>query len=230
MSLSLRIPVIADERPAVVGVGTLIVFIALILVSAIAAAVVIQTASLFAEQAEQQGEAARQEVGGGIKVLTVVGDRADGAAIAPCNLGPFGGAAPIRCIVLTVTLWDPSESLDISNLRVQWQSDNFFTTLTIGAGVPPAATATTFGAEETPVDVLGPGQDSWDSAAGSFFLDDDNVVQIWIDLTPATGINDPLAQNTGVTITLLPDKGPPSTEEFVTPSTYTGQFIDLTNA
>ena len=80
------------------------------------------------------------------------------------------------------------------------------------------------------MDALGPGQDNWDSAVGSFFLDDDNVVQIWIDLTAATGINDVLAQNTEVTVTLIPDKGPPTIEEFTTPATYTGQFIDLTSA
>ncbi len=230
MVRSKKLPVPAEKELGVVGIGTLIVFIALILVSAIAAAVIIQSASMFAENAEQQSESARAEVAGGIKVVTVTGDRANGVVAGPCNLPVAGGAAPIRCIVLTVTLWNPSESVDFNNLRVQWRSDNFFTTLTIGAGVPPGATATTFGCEETPVDALGPGQDNWDSAAGSFFLDDDNVVQVWIDLTAATGINDVLAQNTDVTVTLIPDKGPPTIEEFTTPSTYTGQFIDLTTA
>ncbi len=59
------------------GIGTLILFIAMIIVAAVAATVLIQTAYQLQQQAEETGNIARQDVATGFKVITIQGIRDD---------------------------------------------------------------------------------------------------------------------------------------------------------
>jgi flagellin FlaB len=69
----IRKPRLARMEDAEMGVGTLLIFIAMILVAAVAAGVLVQTAYLLQQQAEATGDQALQEVATGVKVITVYG-------------------------------------------------------------------------------------------------------------------------------------------------------------
>jgi archaellin len=220
-----------DDDEAVVGIGTLIVFVATILVAAIASGVIIKTAYSLKDQAEKTGLAARQEVTGGPKVIDIVGDR--------------GTTLPLDKILqvkFTITNWEGSDAINIDTMVVHWMSNgkNVYLTNNPGPGANfwRQPTSLYFGCEEIPAEAT-PGTNGFDPGAATprWYLDDDNNLYVAINLKVAgdltyPGINDELKPNTHVSVVFIPAHGPPVTEEFITPMDYGGdqvEFLDLTN-
>jgi len=109
-----------DERGQV-GIGTLIVFIAMVLVAAIAAGVLINTAGLLQSQAEATGEESTAQVSNQVLVQTVTGEtNADGDQIddiaMQVSLAPGANAIDLEAANYLYIGPDGSESLDPSDI------------------------------------------------------------------------------------------------------------------
>ena len=97
-----------NEVSGSIGIGAMIVFIALILVAAVASAVIIQTGEKLQQNAQQTGDDTREEIGGKVSIITVwVGDQTDCDADA---------AADDKCITLVFELAAGSEPVDETNV------------------------------------------------------------------------------------------------------------------
>ena len=94
---------------AEVGVGTLIVFIAMVLVAAVAAAVLINTTGTLQQRAQSTGQQATQEVSSNLKVLNVYGVRnSTGVNIYTLNtnIELSAGAVPMDLTKLIIRFSD----------------------------------------------------------------------------------------------------------------------------
>jgi len=117
------------DRPtrAQVGIGTLIVFIAMVLVAAIAAGVLISTAGVLQTQAEDTGAQSTQQVADALVVITETGEVGDDN-ITDIHIGvqPAAGA----------------DEVNLAGLTMQIIGDRNFEQVTIGDDNETGTTAT----------------------------------------------------------------------------------------
>jgi flagellin FlaB len=107
-----------DRDRGQVGIGTLIVFIAMVLVAAIAAGVLINTAGFLQTQAEDTGTESTEQVADNLNVITQVGNVSGGDKINEVRVGvqPASGA----------------DDINLAKLTVQYVSDDDFANLVVG--------------------------------------------------------------------------------------------------
>jgi len=107
-----------DGERGQVGIGTLIVFIALVLVAAIAAGVLINTAGFLQSQAEQTGQESTDQVSNTLDVVSVVGQQdASGVDIINVTLAKGPGSGPIDLADAEAQLITPGGAYAIDNLN-----------------------------------------------------------------------------------------------------------------
>jgi len=102
-----------DTR-AQVGIGTLIIFIAMVLVAAVAAAVLIQTSGVLQQKAQSTGKQATQEVSSNLMVKNIEGVRAKNDSInmsetvdlLKLKVGLNVGSAPVDVNQVIVSITD----------------------------------------------------------------------------------------------------------------------------
>jgi flagellin FlaB len=119
-------PLLNKEERGQVGIGTLIVFIAMVLVAAIAAGVLINTAGFLQTQAEATGQESTEQVSDSLQVESVVTE---------VESGPQANA-----IAIDVTLAPGSNSIDITSATLEWVGESDTGTFAI-TGEDPTGTS-----------------------------------------------------------------------------------------
>ncbi|WP_435334698.1 archaellin/type IV pilin N-terminal domain-containing protein [Haloarchaeobius sp. TZWWS8] len=107
-----------DDRGQV-GIGTLIIFIAMVLVAAVAAGVLINTAGLLESQASDTGADSQAQVSNQITVVSAVGN--------------VTGSDTVDYLNFTVMKSAGSDTIDLEDATVEFTSDDASETLTFSA-------------------------------------------------------------------------------------------------
>ena len=104
-----------DDARGQVGIGTLIIFIAMVLVAAVAAGVLVNTSGLLQSQAQDTGADAQAQVSNQIDVVSATGE-ASGSNVTQLRL--------------VVKKSPGSEAIDLNEATIQYTSDSDSLTLT----------------------------------------------------------------------------------------------------
>ncbi|ELZ71646.1 flagellin A2 [Haloferax prahovense DSM 18310] len=186
---------ITDDDRGQVGIGTLIVFIAMVLVAAIAAGVLVNTAGFLQATAEDAGEQSVNKVTNRVEVLN--------------SHGTVGGEADIDNITLTVRLAAGSDAVDMNETSIKYLSGDSVETLTNqtqydGDGTEPNPDADEFGLTEVTDDdssfgVLNSMNDRYEVKIDTAAIEDSNAdetdlvgglstgEQVTLEITSRTG-------------------------------------------
>ncbi len=142
-----------DTR-AQVGIGTLIIFIAMVLVAAVAAAVLIQTSGTLQQKAQSTGKEATQEVSSNLMVKTIEGVRAKENATSMANnvsllrmkVGLNVGSSPVDLnqVVISITDGTTTNNLIYANNEQTYDAkmSGFVSTTNATANLDKLLTAT----------------------------------------------------------------------------------------
>jgi len=117
-----------------VGIGTLIVFIAMVLVAAIAAGVLINTAGFLQSQSEQTGQESASQVSDRLQVVNTVGrdvDNNDEISEIVMTVKKAPGANDVDLGAVTLQYITDEEILDLTEANSGGSGDGTFSTSTI---------------------------------------------------------------------------------------------------
>lgn len=111
---------LSNDNRGQVGIGTLIVFIAMVLVAAIAAGVLVNTAGFLQATAQDAGQESVDKVTNRVEVLN--------------SHGVVGDSSTIKYINMTVRLAAGSSSVDMNDTSIKYLSDSEVVQLTNSTG------------------------------------------------------------------------------------------------
>ncbi|HET6406044.1 MAG TPA: archaellin/type IV pilin N-terminal domain-containing protein [Candidatus Thermoplasmatota archaeon] len=181
---------IKNDR-AEVGVGTLIVFIAMVLVAAVAAAVLINTSGTLQQRAQATGKEATQEVSSNLKVVNVYGLRAN-------------ANSDLNAIKINVQLSAGALPMDLEKLIIRYSPGNAAPTnyvFTAGAASNSAFKPTWIRGDAT-------------GAAGDSVMVSGDLVELHFTLAST------IAERKSIEVSLVPETGTAVAADFTTPATY----------
>ncbi|WP_297093379.1 flagellin [Thermococcus sp.] len=211
------------KKRGAVGIGTLIVFIAMVLVAAVAAAVLINTSGYLQQRAEATGRQTTQEVSTGIKIDAVTGyaPSANNMTLMTIQVSLNAGSTPIDLNQTKIYLDNGQKQVVLSygNAKATISGDMFDTTS--AAWNSTLVDGTHFG-----ILIV---QDADSSLSGNIpTLTTGDIALLTVNLTAVFGGVEP---RTPITIRVVPEFGAPGYTKVITPTAYglstTDKIVDL---
>ena len=216
MGLNKKFVKMRNDKRAEMGVGTMIIFIAMVLVAAVAASVLISTANQVREQAQSTGDQAINNVASGFVVQDVVGKIA-------------ADKESVEYVTIYMRLAAGSPNINMDNVMISVTTDASSEYLglesdTAAHRVTPSDW-TAYYSFDKELDVQG--FEDWVLGQG-------DLAKIVIGCTPVdpanpTATENPLdiGYNALVTIKIIPAYGQMTLITFTTPEQYSSMFISL---
>jgi flagellin FlaB len=204
-----------------IGIGAMIVFIAMVLVAGIAASVLIQTSSKLETQAMVTGEQTTSEVATGLAVVDVEGFAASSADISRLAIlvRPRAGSEEIDLSETVIEISDTNKKLILT-----YTSDEFTAKSAINGSIFTASFYTTMEANEFSIIVLEDADGSCTSTSPIINRGDKVILSVYVG--HASGFNS-ISERTDVWGAIMPEEGSPGIISFRTPSSYTDNVMDL---
>jgi len=212
-----------ENEKAEMGVGTLIVFIAMIIVAAVAATVLITTAYEMQQQAEHTGKIAIADVATGFKVINVAGDR-DNPNDSVQGGVTLGSTDMIEILEIKVGLVAGSPDINVSDVILEVSDGNADVTLTF---VDTADTAENYSGKASATQfTVRPLRDMRPLNITTAYarMTPGDVALLYIDCN-ATGLR--LFTQTTCSVKIIPKHGIPTLTKFTSPAVYTNRYVAL---
>jgi flagellin FlaB len=193
------------DKRAEMGVGTMIIFIAMVLVAAVAASVLISTANKVREQAQNTGDQAINNVASGFVVQDVTGQ-------------VLADRSAIKNLTVQLRLQAGSPAVNMDKVTVQFISGATNNMMQMQAAGAP--TTSMYTANQTLAKVVG--GVTW--GTNNYVVQQGDLITISI-CNGAHNLG--LGFTQSATIKIVPAYGSPTTINFVTPSYYNTDFVNL---
>lgn len=195
------------------GISTLVVFIAAILVAAVVASVLIFSVQLLKQQAEKTLSDTIFEVSSGVNIVTMMGDR---------NVNGSNDATPsdyVQVLELTIKLRPGSPEIDMDEMTVYIMHGEKAAYLSLDASGSSAAnaSATTY--------VVRVERDPDNSFADNHVIGDGDIITILINVG-SSGTNHTVVSQSKITIKFIPRIGGTLQEELIV-LPYKARYVDL---
>lgn len=204
------------NKKASMGIGSMIIFIAMILVAGVTASVMIQTMNSLQQQAMKTGEETVRDISGGLKVTHVTGYH-NGSKITQIAifLVPLAGSGDINMTYADISLSDTTSHVILSCNNSCFSSsisNGLFNTLNASN-----LTATTYG-----IMVVRDIDGSCSSA--TLTINDEDLIVLLVNTSKCfLGIS----TRTEIFGDVIPEYGISGIISFTTPSAYINTIIDL---
>jgi flagellin FlaB len=204
-----------------IGIGTMIIFIAMVLVAGIAASVLIQTASKLETQAMITGQETTAEVATGLAVADVEGFAATDSDISrlAIQVRSRAGSSEIDLSEMVIEISDSD-----NKLVLKYTADEFTLKDSIDGDIFNSTFYTTMEANEFSVIVLEDADGSC-SATNPIINSGDKVI-LSVYVGHASGFNS-IPERSDVWGSIMPEEGAPGVVAFRTPASYTTNIMDL---